>query len=226
MPGWTPFRGGTARYQSRYLSDSGRVFFDARDPLVAGAVNENWDVYQWEPPGVGSCTEAAASFSIRSGGCVSLVSSGESPDESAFLDASATGADVFFMSTAKLSKKDVDNSYDVYDAHECTGISPCLPTEAEPPPPCTTADSCRPAPSPQPEVFGTPSSATFTGPGNLTPETPPPPKGKTAAQIRAEKLSKALKACHKRYPKSKKHRQACEKTAHNAFGAVKAKKKS
>ncbi len=215
VPGWTPFHLGTARYQSRYLSDSGRVFFDARDPLVAGAVNENWDVYQWEPPGVGSCTEAAAAFSVRSGGCVSLVSSGESPDESAFLDASATGGDVFFMSTAKLSKKDVDNSYDVYDAHECTGASPCLPAAAEPPPPCTTADSCRPAPSPQPEVFGTPSSATFTGPGNLTPEAPAIVKPKP--ETKAQKLAKALKACHK--DRKKKKRQACERAAHKAFGA-------
>ena len=89
-----------------------------------------------------------------------------------------------------------------------------VPAAAEPPPPCTTADSCRPAPSPQPEVFGTPSSATFTGPGNLTPEAPAIVKPKP--ETRAQKLVKALKACRK--DRKKKKRQACERAAHRAYG--------
>ena len=172
VPGWTPLALGTARYQSRYLSDSGRVFFDARDPLVAGAVNENWDVYQWEPPGVGSCTEAAAAFSVRSGGCVSLVSSGESPDESAFLDASATGGDVFFMSTAKLSGHDVDNSYDVYDAHECTGISPCLRPHPNPRRPARPRTPAAPPPHPSPKCSAPPPAPPSPAPATSRPKLP------------------------------------------------------
>jgi hypothetical protein len=184
VPGWTPFQLGTARYQTRYLSDSGRVFFDARDPLVPQAVNENWDVYEWEPAGVPagshSCSSSTNGFVASSGGCVGLISSGESPDESVFLDAdegggegehgkpgTEAGGDVFFMTTAKLAPQDVDDSYDVYDAHECTTASPCLPTRPVTPPECTSADACRAAQSPQPAVFGAPASATFNGVGNL-----------------------------------------------------------
>jgi hypothetical protein len=226
VPGWTPYRLGRARYQSRYLSDSGRLFFDARDPLVPQAVNENWDVYEWEPEGVpagsaDACASMNAGFVVSSGGCVALVSSGESPDESAFLDASESGGDVFFMTTAKLSPLDVDDSYDVYDAHECTSVSPCLPALVGQSPACTTVDQCRAAPSPQPLVFGAPASATFSGPGNLTPA--PPAKGKTAAEVRAEKLARALKQCRKK--KSKGRRVKCEKAARKAFGAKTAARK-
>ena len=95
------------------------------------------------------------------------------------------------------------------------GGAPYVPREVpEPPPPCTTADACRPAPSPQPEVFGTPSSATFTGPGNVTPEQPTIVKPKS--ETKARKLVKALKGCHK---DRKKKRQACERAAHKAYGA-------
>jgi hypothetical protein len=53
--------------------------------------------------------------------------------------------------------------------------------------------------------------------------TPPPPtKVKTAAGIRAEKLAKALKACHK---KRGKKRTECEKQARKRYGPVKKAKK-
>ena len=79
---------------------------------------------------------------------------------------------MFFLTAEKLSKSDTDNSYDVYDAHECTTESTCPPAEAEAPPACTTTDACRAAPAPQPEVFGAPASATFSGPGNVGPAPP------------------------------------------------------
>jgi hypothetical protein len=48
------------------------------------------------------------------------------------------------------------------------------------------------------------------------------PKAKTAAQLRAEKLNAALRACHK---KAKVKRAACEKAARKRYGPVKPKKK-
>ncbi len=218
VPGWTPFRLGTARYQSRYVSDSGRVFFDARDSLVAQAVNENWDVYEWEPVGVpaGStavCSGMTVGFSVSTGGCVALVSSGESPDESAFLDASATGGDVFFMTTARLSGLDVDDSYDVYDAHECTVLSPCLSQPSLVPPACTTAEACRAAPSPQPSVFGVPPSATFSGPGNLAAKRAVA-RGRRVL-TRAQKLSRALGVC--RRMRVLRRRAGCERAARRRY---------
>jgi hypothetical protein len=105
-------------------------------------------------------------------GCVGLVSSGESPDESMFLDASETGGDVFFLTTSRLSKADFDDNYDVYDAHVCGAEGVPCTTVAEPPTECTNEASCKPAPTPQPAIFGLPSSATFSGAGNIVPSSP------------------------------------------------------
>ncbi len=223
VPGWTaidtsPF----SRYQPRYLADSGRLFFNTAAALVPQDSNGTQDVYQYEPPGVGSCSESDPTFSARSGGCVSLISSGRSTQESAFLDASESGDDVFFLTSAKLSPLDVDPSADVYDAHVCTDASPCITFPDVQSPPCTTEASCKASPTPQPQIFGAPASATFSGPPNPAPPAPPKPKVKTAAQIRAEKLAKALKACHAK--KSKQKRKACEKQARKRYGPVKAKK--
>ncbi len=51
IPAWTAFEGQHARYQSRYLSNSGRLFFNSSDALVAQDINNNEDVYQYEPAG-------------------------------------------------------------------------------------------------------------------------------------------------------------------------------
>jgi hypothetical protein len=168
IPGWTPYAGGRALYQSRFLSDSGRLFFNSNDALVPQDVNGTWDVYQYEPPGIGGCTTSAVTFSERSGGCVGLISSGTSPEESGFLDASEMGGDVFFLTAARLVVQDFDTALDVYDAHECTSVSACFPVLAARPPSCTTEASCKAAPSPQPGIFGAPSSATFSGIGNVS----------------------------------------------------------
>jgi hypothetical protein len=40
-------------YQSRRLSDGGRVFFNSDDGLVPQDVNGMEDVYEWEREGVG-----------------------------------------------------------------------------------------------------------------------------------------------------------------------------
>ena len=233
LPGWTPYRLGKARYQSRYLSDNGRLFFNGHDGLVPGDVNGTWDVYEWEPVGVGGCSSSVSSGGVvfvkegegQGGGCVGLISSGESPDESAFMDASATGGrdseghegggDVFFLTSAKLAPQDRDDSYDVYDAHECTGGSPCPSPAAEHPPECVTTDSCRIASAPEPEVFGAPASATFSGPGNAS----VPPPVKAVVLTRAQKLKNALKACHAKHNKHK--RQACETAAKKRYGPAK-----
>jgi hypothetical protein len=222
VPAWTPYRLVGALYQSRYLSNTGRLFFDSPDALSPRDVNGTWDVYEYEPPGVGDCTSSLASYSARSGGCVRLISSGESAQESAFLDASETGGDVFFLTTAKLSpSQDFDEAYDVYDAHECTNASPCLPGAVQQPPECTTAERCRAAPNPQPEVFGAPSSATFTGQGNVAPDAAGAMKSKTTS--RKQQLAQALRRCHK--DKRRKRRKRCEAAAHKRYGVASARKR-
>jgi hypothetical protein len=49
------------------------------------------------------------------------------------------------------------------------------------------------------------------------------PPTKTAAQLRAQKLEAALKACHKK-PKGAK-RSGCESTAHKRYGPIRRKKR-
>ena len=209
VPGWTPFNLTQSLYQSRYLSDSGRMFFNSSDALVPQDANGKQDVYQYEPERAGDCAKAA--------GCQSLISSGTSAEESAFMDASADGSDVFFMTAAKLSEADLDSDFDIYDAHICTDASPCLPQATTVPPPCTTTSSCRTAPGPQPEIFSPPASATFTGPGNPPPTKPPAVKPKPLT--RAQQLAKALKSCRHKRPKHK--RAVCEKRARHTYGRSK-----
>jgi hypothetical protein len=187
-------------------------------------VNGTEDVYQYEPPGVGGCSTSSVTFSERSGGCVGLISSGTSAEESGFLDASESGGDVFFLTAAKLAPQDFDTALDVYDAHECTTSAPCFPAPAETTPPCTTEASCRPAPTPQPSIFGDPASATFSGAGNLTPTSTPSPRPKTATQIRAERLARALKGCRAKHDKHK--RLACESQARKRYAPAHNAKKS
>jgi hypothetical protein len=202
LPGWNRVALGhyPEDYQPRYLSNGGRLFFDSGDALVPQDVDGSQDVYEYEPAGVGTCSESTSSgsavFAPAADGCVALISSGDSSEESAFLDASEDGSDVFFLTNATLSLKDNDTDEDVYDAHECTPASPCA-TAAATPPPCDTEASCKAFPTPQPSIYGVPSSATFSGPGNLAP--PPAPAA-------VKKVAKKTMKCKKGLVKGKKGR--------------------
>jgi hypothetical protein len=227
VPGWTAFRTGSVRYQSRYLSNSGRLFFNSSDSLVGQDVNAIEDVYEYNPQGLTSadgsaCNAASVNFSEASDGCVGLISSGTSAEESAFLDASESGGDVFFLSSERLASQDKDTSLDVYDARECTAPAPCI-GQAASPPACQTADACRAGPSPQPPILSAPPSATFSGVGNLSAPLTTPPSGKPKPPTRRQKLVKALKACHLK--KNKRKRSACEASARAKYGEKKAKKR-
>jgi hypothetical protein len=216
IPTWTAYAFGAfgrADYQSRFLSDSGRLFFNSHDALVPQDVNGTWDVYEYEPPDVGNCETSSAMFGERSDGCVGLISSGSSAEESAFLDASESGGDVFMLTAAKLSAQDTDSALDIYDAHECSAVSPCPAPPAVQPPPCSTGDSCKAAPTPQPAIFGSPASATFSGAGNVSPASAPVVVSKDVtpkSSTRAARLAKALKACR---GKPKRERAGCERRA-------------
>ena len=222
MPGWTTIDSsdGFALHQPRYLNDAGRLLFNSADALVPQDTNKNEDVYEYEPAGVGSCSTQQDSFSPASGGCAALLSSGTAKEESTLLDASESGDDVFFLTGQRLlPNQDLDSSLDVYDAHACSGASPCLP-EAPTPLPACEGDACQ-SPGAPPEDQ-TPGSLTYQGPGNPPPPAAPAAKPKTAAQLKAEKLKKALKACQKQ--KAKRKRATCEAKARKLYGAHKAKK--
>jgi hypothetical protein len=175
------------------------------------------DVYEFEPPGVSDCTSASETYSPASGGCVSLISSGSSREESAFLDASEGGDEVFMLTSARLVKADTDAALDIYDAHVCSSSSPCPPPPPSPPAACE-GDSCQNPSSPPAET--TPASLTYKGPEN-----PPPPasapasKPKAKPPSRAQLLAKALASCRKK--KSKKQRVSCERQARKRYGVKK-----
>ncbi|MGA9313659.1 MAG: hypothetical protein WBV77_03415 [Solirubrobacteraceae bacterium] len=197
IPGWDKAFGDGSQYQPRYLSDSGRLFFNSPDTLVPRATNGVEDVYEFEPAGVGDCSTGAASGSTvyvaSSEGCVGLISSGISSQESAFFDASENGDDAFFVTAAKLVASDYDNGYDVYDAHVCSSEGVACASEPVPSPPCSSGDSCKGAPSPQPEIFGPPPSATFSGTGNVIEEIKAKPKTKSKGKRKSAKKTKKKK---------------------------------
>jgi hypothetical protein len=218
IPGWTAESLTSALFQSRYLSNDGRLFFNSPDDLVHAAENHKEDVYEYEPSGVGSCVSAT-------GGCVSLISSGSSPKESAFLEATPDGSNVFFLTAAQLLGQDTDTAYDIYDARECTEASPCLSPPAKSAPPCETADTCSPAPVSQLAPLGPSGTAATQGPGNTTMLPPAPAQHETKAVknrskplTRAQKLKHALRKCRKRHAHSKKKRRGCERHAIKRYG--------
>ena len=186
-----------AIYQPRYVFDSGRLFFDSPDALVPQDANGLENVYEYEPEGIGSCGSPE--------GCVSLLSSGTSDRESAFVDASLEGNDAFFITRSRLVQQDVDNSYDMYDAHLCSAGVPCnVPLVS--PPPCETSDACKAPPSPQSPNFGAPASSTFSGAGNVAkaaPITKPRVKLKAGSQKCRKGLRKEHGRCVKQKTKSK-----------------------
>jgi hypothetical protein len=150
----------TELYGSRIVSDDGkRVFFDSYEALIPRDTNGKADVYQWEAAGSGDCSEASPAYSPLNGGCVTLISSGESPADSEFVDASPDGRDVFFTTDASLLPQD-PGLVDIYDARAGGGY----------PPPATQAAACEGeacqgplAPPNDP----TPASSAFEGAGNL-----------------------------------------------------------
>jgi hypothetical protein len=240
VPGWTKLSDKRAIYQSRYLSDSGRLYFQSPADLVPAAVNAKEDVYEYEPAGVPHgmhrCTSESASFGEAAQGCLGLISSGTASSESAFLDASETGGeseggetpdegggDVFFVTAAQLSPRDTDQSFDVYDAHECTSSSPCVYSpEQTPPAACAASSSCRPYTEPTQTPASGPATGT-TGPsGNLSPQHGVLPNRvvKPKPATRAQKLAAALASCRTRYKRSTAKREACEKRAHRSYGPI------
>jgi hypothetical protein len=185
---------GSPLYKPRVLSaDARRVFFQSEDALVGYDTNLTAeghsapDVYEWEASGEGSC--------IRSGGCVSLVSSGRDAGGAIFADASADGADAFFL-TSVSSEGSSSRAFDLYDARVGGGFP-------EPPPPLACeGDACQPLPfAPTDPTLDT----LLTGPGNPAVRYPPLHCSKGFVARKGECVRKRAK------PKKGKHRKGHKK---------------
>jgi hypothetical protein len=156
IPGWT-----TQLYASHLISmDGSHVFFESYERLVPRDANGRKDVYEWEAAANSRNCEAtgAETYVSQTGGCLSLVSSGMSSQDSQFLDASPSGADVFFATGTSLLPQD-PGLVDVYDAREGGGYPSPDPSAT----PCEGESCQRPLAAPAPV---SPSSSSYRGAGN------------------------------------------------------------
>jgi hypothetical protein len=174
----------TDSYKPRALSQNGRrAFFDSSDALVLSDTDNAPDVYQWEAQGEGTCA--------RPGGCLGLISSGRSAGGGAFVDASASGSDAFFLTDGSLVPAD-PGSADLYDAREGGGF-PLPPSEI----PCQ-GDACQTLP-PEPED---PEPGTLrSGPGN------PPLVLPNAAKCRKGQVLRKGRCVKKPHHRKRRHRK-------------------
>jgi hypothetical protein len=154
-------------YGQRVLSEDGRrLYFNSHEGLVSRDTNGQEDVYQWEAVGSGSCQSTASpSYSPPNGGCLDLISSGESPNGSELVDIGTNGDDVFFKTSSGLLPQD-SGLIDIYDARVNGGF----PLPENPPAPCEGEACAPPAVAPNDP---TPSSSAFHGAGNPAPEGKP-----------------------------------------------------
>ncbi len=119
-----------------------RVFFDSTEALVSTDSDGVSDVYEWEANGVGSCKQA--------GGCVYLISTGQSERPNFLYGHSTDGRDVFFTTADTLTGWDsAAGSFSIYDARVGGGFPGPLK------PDICVADGCRPSITPVP-VFEMP----------------------------------------------------------------------
>ncbi len=146
------------------LTEDGSVFFNSTDSLVPRDLDNRQDVYEWEPAGLGNCTETNQAFDRASGGCLGLISTGTSPSDSSLLSVSADGTDAYFFTRDSLVPQDQNgNLVKIYDARELGGY-PYIPT----PPQCKASDECHGPGSPIPAAPDIQSDT----PGGLANATP------------------------------------------------------
>jgi hypothetical protein len=196
----------TATFMPRSINEAGtEVFFNTGQPLVPQDTNAHEDVYEWEQEGHGTCPAGASN-----GGCVYLLSGGTSSDQSLFVDASASGEDVFFTTRAQLVPQDRYDRLELYDTRVGGGFS-------EPGLACS-GSGCQPAPS-APLTFSTPPTLAVSGIGNYLPPPASPAKRKPAAESRAEHLARALKSCRAKH--NRRTRRLCERRARKQYAPAK-----
>jgi hypothetical protein len=139
-----PAANPTGNADQRFQSDDGHtVAFETGAQLLPQDVNTVFDVYMWH------------------NGTLSLVSDGQSRVQSILTSTDAAGHNIFFVTIARLTPQDDQDTGKLYDARLGGGFPLNPPT-----PPCTD-DSCQPPLSNNP-VYTPGGSETYTGPGNQT----------------------------------------------------------
>ena len=203
LPGWI-----TSMHPGNLLSaDGSRLFFESFEPLVGRDTDGLGDVYEWER--VGGSEEEARKECLQkiggerylpdSGGCLSLISSGQASADADLIDASADGRDVFFLTNANLLPQDPDFQ-DIYDAREGGGFPPPPPT----PPECE-GDACQSPATPPNDP--TPASSAFAGAGNVV-EAARPKCKKGKVRRRHNRCTAKREKAHGKHSHPRPHRRA------------------
>jgi hypothetical protein len=195
-------------FMHRWMNAQGtEVFFDTSQPLVAGDSNGTQDVYEWEAEGTPGCPTATS----RYGGCVSLLSGGESSDFSFLVDADESGENVYFTHRGQLDGVGPQGEKaHLYDMRVGGGFPVTFVG-------CAPAD-CKGLPTAA-AISAAPVSVTFGGVGNFTAAVPS--KVVVRSLTTKQKLARALKACGKE--KSKRRRATCEMQARKRYRTVRSK---
>jgi hypothetical protein len=197
-----------ATYMPRWLaSDAQRAFFVSSQPLLPQDTNGLQDVYEWEQEGSGTCSTQMQPR--PNGGCLFLLTGGESRSPSFLVGADTTGDNVFVEHVGPLGEVAVGADHnELYDLRVDGGF----PHEAL----ACSGTGCQGAPPSSPS-FATPATATFSGSANYPPTTKTssthtkPASNRTPARLRA-----ALKRCRRKRPKPR--RASCERHARAQYG--------
>ena len=158
--------------------DGKRILFQSSEALAMADTDGVQDVYEWEAQGVGSCQ--------TSGGCIYLISSGQSARDDHLFGASESGDDVFFLTSDLLVGQDKDETPSIYDARVNGGFPEPVTEDCD-------AESCRPPlllppPLPSPGMLPNPHS------GNL-------PQGKKCAKGKRKVTRHGKTRCVKKHRK-------------------------
>ncbi len=191
--------------------DGSVVVFESPNALTPGALADVSEIYEGEPVLVENVYEYRA-------GHVYLISDGQTKTVtglpnvrgSRVLGVSPSGEDIFFLTAGSLVAQDTDGLPDVYDARVGGGFpAPAAPAACE-------GDACQSPVDQALAPVGLGSVLSSGEPGVVAPSLVTP-KSKPSL-TRAQKLARALRACHGRANRRK--RSACEAQARRLYGAA------
>jgi hypothetical protein len=187
----------TSRMRLAVSNDGSRVLFTSAAPLTPGAQAGSTNVYEYREGNVYLVSDGRDSASEGSLSQPAVQLWGTDP----------SGGDAFFTTADALVPQLGQTQTALYDARSEGGFP--APTLL----PGCVGEACRGETGLAPQL-GLAGSASQTAGDNVRPS-PPKPKSPT----RAQKLSRALSSCRKKYKESKSKRVTCERQAQRQYGA-------